>query len=81
MANANAGCLVCKRDSEQVPLISFQYKGEDLWICPQHLPILIHDPTKLEDVLPGAENLEAADHHEKRLEIRARRRTRSARMP
>lgn len=60
----NAICVVCKRDSEQVPLISFQYKEADLWICPQHLPILIHDPTKLAEVLPGAEGLRPADHHD-----------------
>ena len=64
MADENVGCLVCKRESEEVPLISFRYKGSDLWICPQHLPILIHDPTKLADVLPGAADLKAADHHD-----------------
>jgi hypothetical protein len=64
MAEHDAECLVCKRGSEQVPLISFQYKETGLWICPQHLPILIHDPTKLADVLPGAGDLEAAEHHD-----------------
>lgn len=59
-----AVCLVCKRPSEEVPLISFQFKGTDLRICPQHLPILIHDPGKLAGLLPGAEGLEPADHHD-----------------
>jgi len=62
MTSDNAACLVCKRDSEEIPLISFRYKGTGLWICPQHLPILIHDPTKLAGVLPGADGFEAADH-------------------
>jgi len=62
MTNDNVACLVCKRDSEEIPLISFRYKGSGLWICPQHLPILIHDPMKLADILPGADTFHAADH-------------------
>lgn len=62
MKDDNAACLVCKRPSEEIPLISFQYKGSGLWICPQHLPVLIHDPTKLADILPGADSFQAADH-------------------
>ena len=64
MTEDKAGCLVCKRDSEEIPLISFRYKGSDLWICPQHLPILIHDPMKLADILPGADTFQAADHND-----------------
>jgi hypothetical protein len=59
-----AGCLVCKKSSAEVPLIALQFRGEDRWICPQHLPILIHDPSRLAGLLPGAEGLEAADHHD-----------------
>ena len=62
MANDNANCLVCKRTSAEIPLISFRYQEADLFICPQHLPILIHDPTKLAEVLPGASDFEPADH-------------------
>ena len=58
----DATCLVCKRGSEEIPLISFRFKGSGLWICPQHLPLLIHDPGKLTDVLPGADSFEAAEH-------------------
>ncbi len=58
------GCLVCGRPSAEVPLIAFQYKDSDLWICPQHLPVLIHDPSKLAGLLPGAEHLSPADHHD-----------------
>ncbi len=61
MTADNAHCLVCKRTSDEIPLISFRYQGSDLFICPQHLPILIHDPTKLAEVLPGAAGFEAAD--------------------
>ena len=53
-------CLVCKRNDEEVPLIDLSYKGSKLWICPQHIPVLIHDPGKLTGTLPGAEGLEPA---------------------
>ena len=40
-------CLACERGSDATPLIHLEYRGEDLWICPQHLPVLIHDPSQL----------------------------------
>ena len=55
-------CLACNRDSEATPLLALEYQGAQLWICPQHLPILIHDPNRLVGLLPGAENLQPADH-------------------
>jgi hypothetical protein len=55
-------CLVCGRTSDDVPLLRFEYRGEDRCICPQHLPMLIHSPARLADVLPGADRLGAADH-------------------
>ena len=57
-------CLACNRDSEEVPLIHISYQGSELRICPQHLPILIHDPARLKGLLPDAENLQPADHHD-----------------
>ena len=54
-------CLACERDSSGTPLIPIEYRGARLWICPQHMPVLIHDPTKLTGKLPGAENLRSAD--------------------
>lgn len=57
-------CLVCQQDSSAVPLITLTYQDNTLHICPQHLPILIHDPHKLSGILPGAENLAQADHHD-----------------
>jgi hypothetical protein len=53
-------CLECRRDTNQTPLIALEYQGARLWICPTHIPILIHDPGRLEGKLPGAENLEPA---------------------
>jgi hypothetical protein len=54
MNNNEDKCLYCERDSDQVPLLALRFRNQDLWICPQHLPILIHKPEQLADKLPGA---------------------------
>lgn len=56
-------CLVCEQDSHAVPLIELRYQDGVFWICPQHLPILIHKPSQLADKLPGAEHLPGAGEH------------------
>ncbi len=63
MKTTEQHCIYCERTSDEAPLISLQFKNHDLKICPQHLPILIHDPARFVGKLPGAENLEPADHH------------------
>ncbi len=55
-------CLYCQRTSLAVPLILLDYQDQKMWICPQHLPILIHKPEQLIGRLPGAENLAASEH-------------------
>lgn len=57
-------CLYCRRSAEEVPLLALQHRGEQFWICPTHLPLLIHHPEKLADRLPGARNLTADSHSE-----------------
>ena len=52
-------CLFCEKTDMEIPLVQLEYQGNKLWICPQHIPVLIHDPTKLVGKLPGAENMEA----------------------
>lgn len=47
------GCLACATTADDIPLISLAYRGHGLWICPQHMPVLIHDPVQLLDRLPG----------------------------
>ena len=59
MAEINDTCIVCKKDENEVPLIMMKYKGQDLRICPQHVPVLIHDPQKLVGLVEGAENFTA----------------------
>jgi hypothetical protein len=46
-------CLYCEQTSDEMPLIRLTFQGKDLWICPQHLPLLIHEPAKLAGKLPG----------------------------
>lgn len=55
----NKACLFCERNENEIPLVQIHYQEKDLWICPQHIPVLIHDPSKLIGKLPGAENMEA----------------------
>jgi hypothetical protein len=57
-------CLACQRGADRTPLIALEYRDTQLWICPQHLPILIHDPAQLIGRLPGAEHLRPAEHHD-----------------
>jgi hypothetical protein len=57
-------CLVCHRNAEATPLLVLEYRGSSFRICPQHLPILIHDPARLIGTLEGAESLAPADHHD-----------------
>ena len=58
-ATAEPACLACDRSSEETPLICLEYRGAPLWICPQHMPLLIHQPEQLVGRLAGAENLTA----------------------
>ncbi|MFA5835021.1 MAG: hypothetical protein WDA22_16205 [Bacteroidota bacterium] len=57
-------CLVCEQTHEQIPLINLKYKQHDLWICPQHLPVLIHNPQQLIGKLPGAETMNPSPHND-----------------
>jgi len=57
-------CLLCERDSDTTPLLTLEYRGSTIRICPQHLPVLIHDPARLVGILPGAEELQPSDVHD-----------------
>lgn len=62
MSEGNKNCVYCGKTSEDVPLIQFEFKGNRYSICPGHLPVLIHDPHKLGEKLPGAAGLSPSDH-------------------
>ncbi len=64
MSSEKANRLYCHRTDAETPLVNLQYHDKPLWICPQHLPLLIHSPEELIGKLPGAENLKPADHHD-----------------
>jgi hypothetical protein len=55
-------CLVCDQTSQEVPLLAIEYQDFFYWICPQHFPILIHQPAQLIGKLPGAEKLRGHEH-------------------
>ena len=57
-------CLFCQRGSDAVPLLTLEYRGANIRICAQHLPVLIHDPGQLVGLLPGAEELEPSQHQD-----------------
>lgn len=62
MTETKKTCLVCGRDSMEVPLLVLEYREQKYWICPQDFPIVIHQPERLVGKLPGAEKLEAHEH-------------------
>jgi hypothetical protein len=64
MDTSEKSCLVCQRTDQEIPLIVLEYQGQDLRICPQHMPILIHNPTELTGKLSGAEGMSPADHND-----------------
>ena len=55
--NTPEKCFYCEIKSNDVPLFKMTFKGNELYVCPQHVPLLIHDPAKLTGKLEGSENL------------------------
>jgi len=45
-------CLNCGTSEQERPLIVLKFQAQELTICPQCLPILIHKPYELADKLP-----------------------------
>jgi len=54
-------CIVCNRTDGHVPLTHFTFMGTDFWICSQHIPIIIHEPSKLIGLLPEADKIPPAE--------------------
>jgi hypothetical protein len=55
-------CVNCQRTVAEVPLITLTTRVGAAYICPQCLPVLIHEPQQLLDKLPGAEALQPHEH-------------------
>ena len=56
-------CLNCSANEHEKPLLTIKYQGEDVYICPQCLPVLIHKPEKLAGKLSGAEKFGSPEEH------------------
>lgn len=63
MTEITPKCAQCGRTNNEVPLLVLNYQEDVSWICPQHLPILIHKPQNLVGKIPGVENLSSEGHH------------------
>ncbi len=57
-------CIACNRSSDLVPLLTVEFRGQQMRICAQHLPILIHDPEQLIGKFEGAETLKPSEHRD-----------------
>ena len=58
----DAYCVSCARTVEEVPLLTLVHRSGTAYICPQCLPILIHQPQTLVAKLPGTEALQPPEH-------------------
>jgi len=65
MSTSLSTCLSCGRSSDEVALLPLEYRSRRLNVCPQCLPVLIHQPARLESKLPGASGFPGAgkEHH------------------
>ena len=55
-------CLNCERTEEKIPLLTLQFRGETVYICPQCLPVLIHKPEKMAGKFPGMDTTQPVEH-------------------
>lgn len=62
MMKKTPACAHCERTSNEIPLLALYYQDQVSYICPQHLPILIHKPKDLIGKVPGVHNLSAEGH-------------------
>jgi hypothetical protein len=65
MSSSKSGlhCLNCEQSERETPLLHMHYNGDELWICSQCLPTLIHAPQKLVGKLENAEQIRPAAQH------------------
>ena len=57
-------CLNCNATEHEKPLLVLKYRSNEMLICPQCLPVLIHKPANLAGKLPGAETFGNAEQHQ-----------------
>ncbi len=64
MKSKEQACVACGRSQEEIPLLALAFRNAMFWICPQHLPVLIHNPQQLVGKIPGAEGMAPAEHQD-----------------
>lgn len=53
-------CIICSVTDQEVPLVHFTYRNRTYYICPAHLPVMIHNTAELIETLnnPDREKVE-----------------------
>ncbi len=46
-------CVVCQANSDEKPILAFEFREKTYHICTQHIPVLIHNAEELQSILPG----------------------------
>lgn len=49
-------CLNCDESEQNVPLVAARYSGENIWICANCMPVLIHKSDQLIGKLASIKN-------------------------
>jgi hypothetical protein len=60
----NKQCVLCRRTSDTVPLLTLEYRRATFRVCSQHLPVLIHDPAQMIGLIEGAEEFRPSEHRD-----------------
>jgi hypothetical protein len=55
-------CLNCQKSEQDIPLVTLQYQGRQVYLCSQCFPTLIHSPAKLAGKIKDADKIEPASH-------------------
>jgi hypothetical protein len=55
-------CLNCQKSEQEIPLVTLQYQGQQVYICSGCFPTLIHSPAKLAGKIQDADRIPPADH-------------------
>ena len=55
-------CLNCQKSEQKIPLVTMQYQNQQVYICSQCFPTLIHSPAKLAGKIKDAEKIQPANH-------------------
>jgi hypothetical protein len=55
-------CVSCGRSEAEVPVLRWQFQGEQFTLCSSCLPILLHRPETLVGRLRGAEAIRPVQH-------------------